>query len=99
MLLLLDIGNTNTHAGLADAKRVRRHTNFPTGSWANGAAANHLRRFCGINRIDGVALCSVVPKVTPKVRALAKRLWKLPCFELTARTIRGVTINYPKPDA
>jgi len=99
VILLLDIGNTNTHAGLADARRVRRHADFPTRSWADGTATNHLRRFCGANRLEGAAFCSVVPKVSSKVHATAKKLWQLECLELTPRTLRGVGINYPKPDS
>jgi type III pantothenate kinase len=38
-----------------------------------------------------------VPKVSPRVRGASKERWRLPCLELTAKTVRGVGIDYPKP--
>jgi type III pantothenate kinase len=98
MLLLFDIGNTNTHIGLADHRRVVRQTNIPTAGWVNGTAAKLVRQFVGRARLDGMALCSVVPHVTPFVHQTARALWKLDVFELTPKTLRGVGIDYPKPD-
>jgi type III pantothenate kinase len=98
MLLLFDIGNTNTHAGLANGRRVVKQTNLPTAAWFGGAAAQRMRKFTGRVRLDGVALCSVVPRATPFVHQTARALWKLGVFELTPKTLRGVGIDYPKPD-
>jgi type III pantothenate kinase len=98
MILLFDIGNTNTHAGLADDRRVVKQTNLPTAGWFNGTAAKLVRKFIGGARLDGVALCSVVPRATPYVRRTARSPWKLGVFELTPKTLRGVGIDYPKPD-
>jgi len=86
MLLLFDIGNTNTHAGLANDRRVVKQTNIPTANWFNGAAAKLVRKFVGRARLEGVALCSVVPRATPFVHQTARTLWKLGVFELTPKT-------------
>ena len=43
MILLFDIGNTNTHTGLANDQRVVKQTNIPTASWFNGTAAKLVR--------------------------------------------------------
>jgi type III pantothenate kinase len=117
MLLLFDIGNTNTHAGLANDRRVVKQTNLPTAGWFNGAAAKRVRKFIGRARLDGVALCSVVPRATPLVREFITQLGApstgsarkeiqqyagtvpgVPMLELTPKTLRGVGIDYPKPD-
>ncbi len=98
MLLLFDIGNTNTHVGLADRRRVVKQTDIPTAAWFGGTAAKRVRQFAGRARPDGVALCSVVPRVTPRVRQAVRQLWQLRPFELTAKTLRGVGINYPRPE-
>lgn len=45
MILLFDIGNTNTHVGLANNRRVVRQTNIPTAAWFDGSAPKMLRRF------------------------------------------------------
>lgn len=96
MLLLLDIGNTHTHLGLADSSGVRQHADISTRQWSAGHGARHLRRFAGQRRLDGAALCSVVPRATPLAKALL-RAWGLPCLELTWRTVCGIGIDYPKP--
>jgi type III pantothenate kinase len=98
MILLFDIGNTHTHLGLADAKRVRRQANIPTTSWRNGSATRLVRKFVGREPLEATVVCSVVPSATPRVHQLA-RSWKLPCLELTSQTISGVGIDYPKPDS
>jgi len=97
MILLLDIGNTHTHLGFADATGVRRQRNIKTALWYSDAAAGPIRRFAGKTRIEGVALCSVVPAVTRRAIALARKEFAVTALELTVRTIRGVGINYPKP--
>ena len=97
MILLFDIGNTNTHLGLANSGRVVKQADIPTTAWLNGAAESRVMKFIGGARLEGVALCSVVPRVTPLVCRMAKRVWRLPCLELTPKTLRGVGIDYPQP--
>src|SRR4051812_23006736 len=96
MVLLLDIGNTNTHVGLANARKVIRQTNLPTRDWKTGGAAKAVLNFVRSNGIDGVALCSVVPKMTPLVIKAAAKLFNVPVLELTSETAT-VGIDYPKP--
>lgn len=98
MILLLDIGNTNTHLGLADKTRVFKQTNIPTKAWIEGRAEKLIAAFVRRVSIDGAALCSVVPLVTPHVHSFCREKWKLSCLELTHKTVRGVGINYPKPE-
>jgi type III pantothenate kinase len=97
MILLFDIGNTHTHIGLADDRRVRKQINVPTREWFGGHAGALVKKFAGAGKITGAALCSVVPRATPLVRKTVRALWKLDPLELTAQTIRGVGIDYPKP--
>lgn len=98
MILLFDIGNTHTHIGLADSRRVVKQVNVPTASWFEGKADKLVLRFVGGVALEGAALCSVVPRATPQVRKLLKRRWKLSCLELNAKTVRGVGIDYPRPE-
>jgi type III pantothenate kinase len=99
MILLFDIGNTHTHIGLADEKSVRKQTDIPTRTWFGGGAAALVKKFVGSNKIDGAILCSVVPRATPLVCKLVSATWKLETLELNPKTIRGVGIDYPKPDS
>ncbi len=97
MIILFDIGNTNTHVGLAGSQRVARQTNIPTPEWTRGTAAARLKKFVGALKIDGAVLCSVVPRATPLVRQTVRLLWKRETLELSAKNLRGVGIDYPKP--
>jgi type III pantothenate kinase len=97
MILLFDIGNTHTHIGLANDRRVLRQINIPTGEWFGGNARARAARFAGAQKIAGAVLCSVVPRATPLVRQAIHRLWKLKVLELTPKTLRGLGIDYPKP--
>jgi type III pantothenate kinase len=99
MILLFDIGNTQTHVGLADDRRVRRQTDIPTLTWFGGGATALVKNFTGAAKIDGAVLCSVVPRATPLVRKTVHAVWKLDTLELTPQTIRGVGIDYPKPNS
>jgi type III pantothenate kinase len=97
MILLFDIGNTNTHLGLANERKVIRQANIPTAAWFRGKAANLVARFVGRTRIEGACLCSVVPRATPSAIKAVRRLWKVECVELTPRTLKGIGIDYPRP--
>jgi type III pantothenate kinase len=96
MLLLLDIGNTHTHLGLASAKRVTRQTEIPTATWRDKSALPLVRRFAGAAAIEGIALCSVVPAATARAERALKD-FGVPILELTNQTLRGIGIDYPKP--
>lgn len=97
MLLLLDIGNTHTHLGLANDRCVTRQANIPTDAWFGNDAAGQVEAFIGRAQPTGAALCSVVPKATPRVRQAIQRQWRLDCLELTPKTLVGVGIDYPAP--
>jgi type III pantothenate kinase len=99
MLLLFDIGNTHTHIGLANGRRVVRQINVPTREWSGGKAKSRVVKFVGAKKITGAVLCSVVPRATPLVRKTVRALWKLEVLELTPKTVRVVGIDYPKPNS
>ena len=118
MILLFDIGNTHTHVGLADGKRVIKQADIPTLAWFGGSASALVLKIIGRNKIEGVAVCSVVPRATPLVRKFAAKLGApstssarkgkkhraelvlgAPLLELTPKTLRGVGIDYPKPNS
>jgi type III pantothenate kinase len=98
MILLLDIGNTHTHVGLANGRRVLRQINLPTRGWTSGSAKTKVAGLVGANKIEGAVLCSVVPRATPLVRNAIRQLWKLRALELTPKTLRGLGVDYPNPD-
>jgi type III pantothenate kinase len=99
MILLFDIGNTHTHIGLANNRRVTKQINVPTREWSGGKAARLVKIFASGMKISGSILCSVGARATPLVRKTVHVLWKLDTLELTPKTVRGVGIDYPKPDS
>ena len=99
MILLFDIGNTHTHVGLADDRRVLKQTDIPTLTWFGGGATALVKKFAGKNKITGAILCSVVPRATPLVRRTVRAAWQRDTLELNAKTVRGVGIDYPKPSS
>jgi type III pantothenate kinase len=99
MILLFDIGNTHTHLGLADGRRVSQQTDIPTLAWFGGGAAARVKKFTGRHPVEGAVLCSVVPRATPFVKKFVRANWNLNALELNSKTISGVGIDYPKPDS
>jgi type III pantothenate kinase len=55
--------------------------------------ARHLRRTV----VSDVAVCSVVPQATICAARELSSAWGVNPFQLTSRTVRGIGINYPKP--
>jgi type III pantothenate kinase len=96
MILLLDIGNTHTHLGLARNDRVGRRLDLPTTAWFDGTAPQQIERRAG-KLPDGIAVCSVVPRTLPHVRRMAKA-WNRPLLVLTAKNVVGIGIDYPDPE-
>ena len=98
MILLFDIGNTNTHLGLANARRVVKQADIPTAAWFDGTAREAGREIRRPARGSKARLCAASCRAPRRSCArLCKRLWHLPCLELTPETLRGVGIDYPKP--
>lgn len=97
MILLLDIGNTHTHAGLADGGRIRRTRDFSTAELRAGALEPRLRAWLGRAVVEGACLASVVPAATGPAQRLARRLAGGPALQLGPATLRGVGLKYPRP--
>lgn len=100
MLLLLDIGNTHTHLGLATERAVKRQRNIQTAHWHDGSAADEIEQFAGKTNLEGACFCSVVPQASPHcARFLRKKTLRF--VELNSGSVRSlgaVGIDYPKPE-
>lgn len=99
-LLLFDIGNTHTHVGAAVGGKIVRHVDLPTALWSGRDAAAQLKGFVGKATPEGVSVCSVVPKASALALRTLQRLWpSVPVLPLNPSTLRGVGIQYPKPES
>jgi type III pantothenate kinase len=95
MVLLLDIGNTHTHFGVWNGRRLGRASNVSTSDWKRGEIPPSVRR--AVKKPTHVALCSVVPNATSNACAAIREEWQLQPYQLTCRT-RSIAIAYPKPE-
>ena len=97
MILLLDIGNTNTHLGFARSSRVVRKSSFPTACWNTPDTPVPLLAAATGRALTGVAFCSVVPGVVPAVEKWLKAA-KLDSARLTSQSLTGLEFRYPQPE-
>lgn len=97
MILLLDIGNTNTHLGWAGHARVLRTHQVPTAGVRSGRLSAALREWLGNARVDGVCLCSVVPAATAAAVRAVRNVTGIEPEILGPDRLPGIGITYPKP--
>jgi type III pantothenate kinase len=98
MILLCDIGNTHTHLGLANHRQVLRQTDILTRAWIDRSAERQMLQFLRPHRLEGVCVCSVYPAATAFFHACSWGRLRRSLVELTPKTLRGVGINYPRPE-
>jgi type III pantothenate kinase len=97
VILLLDIGNTNTHVGLATAKRVVKHANIPSEEWFGGKAGKAIAALAGGRTLEGAAIASVVPRAVRPALSLLQKKWRVRPLILTAKMVVELGIDYPFP--
>jgi type III pantothenate kinase len=97
MILLLDIGNTNTHVGLANQRRVLKHWDMPTREWFAGSAAGLLKRGLRPHTLSAGSLCSVVPRAVSPARKVMRSFGVRDLLVLSPSSVAGVGIDYPRP--
>lgn len=100
MILLVDIGNTHTHVGLALGDRIVRVRDLGTAAVRAGTAREELVRFLGrqAGRVRGAAMASVVPAATEPAMGLIREVTGVAVLPLTPATLRGVKLDYPRPE-
>lgn len=98
MILLLDVGNTHTHLGLANNRRVVRRGVMPTRDWRLTEGAAALNAFAGRARVLGVIFCSVVPAVNAALARRVKQAFGFTALQLDHRNVRRVGVRYARPE-
>jgi type III pantothenate kinase len=95
--LCIDIGNTSTHYGLVEGRRVEATGDFPTASLLDGPAPEFTRVLEPLlARAAGAAFCSVVPAANPGLTDSLERL-AAPVFHLAHDNCPGLDLAYPEP--
>jgi len=97
MILLADIGNTRTHLGWANRRRLVHTRELPTNVVTAGRLSRTLRSWLGSAQVEGACVCSVVPEATgPALQAIREVTGVAPAV-LGTRHLPGLRVAYPKP--
>lgn len=100
MLLLIDIGNTNTTIGLYD-KGIKHVLKFKTvrdvGTDKYSFLLNNFIKKPRIKAPDGAAICSVVPKVTPFVSSAIRKTFGVKPLVVSSKIKTGLKFKIKNP--
>ena len=103
MLLVMDVGNTNTALGVFDGERLVTHWRLTTERARTvdeyGVHARTLFAFAGLDfqAIDAVAIASVVPQLDHTLRRMTEVYFRLTPLFIDNTTDTGLTILYDPP--
>jgi len=97
-VILVDIGNTHTHVAWANAARIQNPIDLKTEDWFSRGGHRGMAGYIGSRKPAAIVVCSVVPKATRELTKFARR-WSYRVFELNARTVASVGVDYPKPNS
>jgi type III pantothenate kinase len=104
MLLAIDVGNTQTVVGLFNGHELADHWRIATdANRTSDELALMIQQFLGFhgfrfdNSITGVAISSVVPRVTAELRQLTDRYFSLPALVVEPGVRTGMPILYDNP--
>ncbi|MCW5559637.1 MAG: type III pantothenate kinase [Verrucomicrobiae bacterium] len=97
MILLADIGNTRTHLGWANRRRLLRTREVPTRDITAGNLARTLRSWLGSAEVEGACVCSVVPSAAGPVLEAIRQATGVTPVVLGTRHLPGLSVAYPKP--
>jgi len=102
MLLTIDVGNTQTLIGLFDGQELADHWRIATEpDRTSDELALMIQQFLGFHgfsfEASGVAISSVVPRVTASLRDMTDRYFGFPALVLEPGVRTGVPILYDNP--
>ena len=103
MLLAIDIGNTNVTVGVFDGNNLKATFRLSTDTrkmpdeYALSVSQLLPLRGLALSDIDAVAICSVVPPITPSFTQLSKSYFDVEPLEVGAGTKTGIRVRYDSP--
>ncbi|MGC8743223.1 MAG: type III pantothenate kinase [Verrucomicrobiia bacterium] len=101
MIILIDIGNTHTHIGFSNEKRILRALDIPTDLFLRLDKSNRLfeKTIKSIAKtINGAVMASVSPKATPVLKSMIKKHYNINPIILNHSNAPLSGFNYPKPE-
>jgi type III pantothenate kinase len=103
MLLVVDVGNTQTHFGAYDGDRLVEHWRFATVRTSTadelGAVLRNLMelRGLGLADLDGSIVSSTVPQLRPEWRAVGARYLRHETIVVGPGVKTGMALRYDNP--
>lgn len=103
MLLVIDVGNTNTVLGIFEGSELRAHWRLTTNREQTADEYGLLiRTLFGLehvepNQITGIMIASVVPPLNGLLEEMAEKYFKMKAMFLGPGTRTGVAIHYDNP--
>jgi type III pantothenate kinase len=103
MLLVVDVGNTNTVLGVFAGRELRAHWRLTTNAEQTadeyGILIRNLFTLDGIqaNKISGIMIASVVPPLNSLLGEMAQKYFHLPALFLEPGIRTGMAIHYDNP--
>jgi type III pantothenate kinase len=104
MLLAIDVGNTQTVVGLFNGAELADHWRIATDAHrTSDELALMIQQFLGFHgfsfddAVTGVAVSSVVPRVTAELRQMTQRYFGLPALVVEPGVRTGMPILYDNP--
>jgi type III pantothenate kinase len=103
MLLVADVGNTQTHLGVFENERLVEHWRFQTRSGATGDELAEriagLFSLCGMSfgEVDSVCVSSVVPPLGSQFEQLTQRYLEADCLTIGPGVKTGMPIRIENP--
>jgi len=103
MLLVIDVGNTNTVLGVYEGERLAAHWRLVTAHQQTvdeyGILARNLLQYAGLDagEISGVIISSVVPPLDNTLAEMVRRYFKLDPLFVEPGIKTGIRIHYENP--
>jgi type III pantothenate kinase len=103
MLLVVDVGNTQTHLGAFDGETLVEHWRFQTRSGATGdelaerVSGLLALREMGLDDLDAVCVSSVVPPLGNQYEQLTERYLEAECLLVAPGIKTGMPIRIDNP--
>lgn len=105
MLLVIDIGNTNTVVGVFDGDKLLANfrvasninmTSDEAGLFVSSLFNHHIEAEAG--NVHRVAICSVVPHLTNVYEKMSRKYFKVEPLTVSAHIKLPIGIKYPNPE-
>jgi type III pantothenate kinase len=96
-ILLIDVGNTNTHLGVATESKILTQADIPTKSLPSGGLTRAATKLVRGKKLTGAIIASVVPKMVNVLRVELARHFAVTPLIVTTDIPLGVTVDYPNP--